>query len=72
MEAAGIANERLLTIGPPKEDGSYTVITPNTLLIGRSNIVPPDDAELGEQLSFNDRYRVIVQVTGAFSSKWVT
>ena len=70
MEAAGIANERPLTIGPPREDGTYPVITPNTLLLGRSSIVPPDDTELGEDMPYRDRYKVITQVTEAFWSKW--
>ena len=72
MEAAGIANERPLTLGPPREDGTFPIITPHTLLLGRSDILPPDDVELGESLSYSDRYRIITQVTAAFWSKWAT
>ena len=70
MESASIANERPLALGSPREDGTYPIITPNTLLIGRSNVAPPDNVELGESLPVRDRYRIITQVTQAFWNMW--
>ena len=72
FEAASIANERPLSVSGPKEDGSYTIITPNNLLIGRSTVSLPDDTALCEDLSYKDRYHIINSVTKAFWNLWAT
>ena len=46
MEAANICNERPLGLSRPRADGTYNVLTPNSLLLGRSVNGLPDDTEL--------------------------
>ena len=46
MEAANICNERPLGLSKPRADGTYDVLTPNNLLLGRSVNILPDDTEL--------------------------
>ena len=43
FEAASMANEVPLSIGAPRADGTFPVITPNNLLIGRLGICLPED-----------------------------
>ena len=70
METANICNERPLGISSPRDDGSYNILTPNSLLIGRSINVLPDDAELSNDLGVTDRYRIVNHVTTTFWQKW--
>ena len=46
MEVSNICNERPIGLSKPREDGTYTVLTPNHLLLGRSSNVLPDDSGL--------------------------
>ena len=48
FECANICNERPIGMSKPREDGSYSLITPNQLLHGRSMNILPDDAQLAE------------------------
>ena len=70
MEIANICNERPIGLSQPRDDSSYTVLTPNHLLLGRSGNVLPDDAELAEDLPGPSRYRLINVVTTTFWKKW--
>ena len=70
MEICNICNERPIGLSKPREDGSYTVLTPNHLLLGRSGNVLPDDAELAEDLPGPARYRLVNLVTTLFWQKW--
>ena len=70
QEIANICNERPVGLSKPRADGSYTVLTPNHLLLGRSSNVLPDDAKLAEDLPMPSRYRLINFVTTSFWQKW--
>ena len=72
MEISNICNERPIGLSQPRDDGSYTVLTPNHLLLGRSGNVLPDDAELAESLPGPSRYRLVNFVTTAFWKKWTS
>ena len=72
MEVANICNERPIGLSKPRDDGSYTVLTPNHLLLGRSSNILPDDAELAEDLPGPSRYRLINSVTTMFWNKWTS
>ena len=72
FETANICNERPLGLSKPREDGSYVVITPNQLLLGRSQNVLPDDASIADSLPISARYRLVNHVTSVFWRKWST
>ena len=72
FEAANLCNERPVGIHrTPKVDGSFKVLTPNCLILGRSLNVVPDDTNLGNHLKKSDRFELIQQVTSDFWSRWV-
>ena len=70
FETASICNERPICLTKPREDGSYDLITPNNLLIGRSCNVLPDDATVVEDLPIASRYRLVHHITSMFWKKW--
>ena len=70
MEISNICNERPIGLSKPHTDSSYTVLTPNHLLMGRSSNILPDDAQLSEDLPYACRYRLINHVTTIFWNKW--
>ena len=70
FECANICNERPMGLSKPREDGSYSLITPNQLIHGRSPHGLPDDVELADQLPVASRYRIIQHVTTSFWSRW--
>ena len=70
MEISNICNERPIGLSKPRADGTYTVITPNQLLLGRSSNILPDDTELAEELPGPSRYRLVHYVTSTFWTKW--
>ena len=72
MEVANICNERPIGLSKPREDGTYNVITPNQLLLGRSTNILPDDTELVEDLPMKSRYRLVHHVTSAFWKSWAS
>ena len=72
FETANICNERPLGLSKPREDGSYVVITPNQLLLGRSQNILPDDAGIADSLPISARYRLVNHVTNVFWRKWST
>ena len=74
MQIANICNERPITIDTvkPRDDGTYPIITPNHLMMGRSGKRLPDDTELSESLPMKERYRLINHVTTAFWQRWST
>ena len=67
---ANICNERPLGLSKPREDGSYTLITPNQLLMGRSLNSFPDDSGLAQSLPMKARYRLVNHVTNMFWQRW--
>ena len=70
-ECANLTNERPIGVNKtPKADGSFRVLTPNCLLMGRSLNTVPDDTELASHLRPSDRYQLIHHVTSAFWSRW--
>ena len=54
----------------PRADGSYPVLTPNCLMMGRSTNAVPDDASLAANLKRGDRYQLIQQVMAEFWQQW--
>ena len=71
FEVANICNERPLGVNlKPREDGSYSLITPNDLMIGRSGNKVPDDTKLVEDRPMNCRYRKVHHVSTVFWEKW--
>ena len=71
FEVANLSNERPIGLmKTPREDGTFKVITPNTLLMGRSKNSVPDDANLGDHMKKSDRYELIQQVTSDFWVRW--
>ena len=71
FEIANLSNERPIGVAKtPREDGSFRVLTPNCLLMGRSSNAVPDDACLASHMKKSDRYQLIHQVTSHFWSLW--
>ena len=70
MEIANICNERPIGLSKSREDGAYSFITPNNLLMGRSSNVLPDDTELADTLPVTKRYRLVQHVTKIFWNQW--
>ena len=70
IEIANICNERPIGLSKPREDGLYTLTTPNHLLLGRSNNVLPDDSEMVTSLPISARYRLVNHITTMFWQKW--
>ena len=71
FECANLVNERPLgVLKTPREDGTFKVLTPNSLLIGRSLGTVPDDISLRSHLKKSDRYELIQQATSEFWSHW--
>ena len=70
MEVANMCNERPIGLSPPRSDGSYTLITPNHLLMGRSTSVLPDDTQLASEMPMKSRYRMINHLTTSFWKMW--
>ena len=54
----------------PKTDGTFEVITPNGLLIGRSKNSVPNDVHIAANLKRGDRYQLVQQVTSQFWELW--
>ena len=72
MEVANICNERPIGLSKPREDGSFSLITPNHLLLGRSCNILPDDTELAMDLPMTARYRLVNHVTSMFWKSWAS
>ena len=70
FETANMCNERPLGLSQPREDGTYDLITPNNLLLGRSQNILPDDAGLSDSLPVSSRYRLVRHVTTVFWQQW--
>ena len=70
FEESNICNERPISLSLPRSDGTYTIITPNQLLLGRSFNQLPDDLELVESLPISARYRLVNHVTTEFWKRW--
>ena len=72
FEAANLSNERPIgVIKTPSADGNFHVLTPNSLLLGRSKNSVPDDTELSLQLKRSDRYQLVQTITSDFWNRWV-
>ena len=69
-EISNNCNERPIGLSKPRADGSYVTITPNQLLLGRSNAILPDDAQLASDMPVTHRYRLVNHVTTAFWKSW--
>ena len=71
FEAANLCNERPIGVHKvPKADGTFQVLTPNCLIMGRSLNKVPDDSNLASHLKKSDRYQIIQQVTADFWKRW--
>ena len=70
MEISNICNERPLGLSKPRDDGSYVLLTPNQLLMGRSHNILPDDAVLIEDMPITSRYRLVRHITSSFWDRW--
>jgi hypothetical protein len=70
FEAANICNERPISLTEPRADGTYELITPNQLLLGRSVNALPDDTSMVESMNMKARYRLIHHVTTNFWKRW--
>ena len=70
MEVANMCNERPIGLSKPRADGSYVLVTPNQLLLGRSSSVLPDDAQLASDMPVASRYRLVNHVTTSFWGMW--
>ena len=65
-----MCNERSLGLSKAREDGSYVLITPNQLLLGRSSNIVPDDTDIAESLPITLCYRLVKHVTDSFWHQW--
>ena len=73
FEAANLSNERPVgIIKKPAEDGSYQVLTPNCLIMGRATNAAIDDMGLTSNLKSSDRYYLVQQVTKEFWQRWAS
>ena len=72
MEVSNICNERPLGGVKPRDDGTYTVVTPNQLLTGWSGNSLPDSSSVVEKLPMNSRFRAISHVSTSFWERWCT
>ena len=70
FEIANICNERPIGVSKPRSDGSYSLITPNQLLLGRSMNILPDDTEINDNLPMRARYRLVHEITSNFWERW--
>ena len=70
MEIANICNERPIGVSKPRADGSYAIITPNHLLLGRSRNILPDDTPIVENMPMRERYRLVHEITSSFWKQW--
>ena len=72
FEAADLCNQRPIGLNKvPEADGTFKVLTPNCLLMGRATSAAPDDSDLSHHMKKTDRYILIQQVTRAFWSRWM-
>ena len=70
-EVANLSNERPIgLVKVPSADGSFKVLTPNNLLLGRSLAEVPDDTHLETKLKKSERYKLIQHVTAEFWRRW--
>ena len=73
FESANLMNERPIGVQKtPKSDGTFQVLTPNCLLMGRTLNAVPDDANLTLHMKHADRYHLVQQITADFWSRWST
>ena len=70
MEIADLCNERPLGGVLPREDGTFEVVTPNQLLLGRSGNAVPDDSIIVGNLPMTARYRAVSHVSSSFWHRW--
>ena len=73
FEIADQCNNRPISVTGPREDGSWSVLTPNHLMKGRASGRMEDDKDVVAQLkndTSSNRYRVICQVTENFWRRW--
>ena len=71
FEVANLSNDRPIGINKcPEADGRFCVLTPNCLILGRSQHKLPDDANLADHLNHAERYQLVQHVTAEFWSRW--
>ena len=71
FEAANLCNERPLGVNKKVQaDGTYTVLTPNCLLMGRATNGPITDAFLGSKLKHSQRFELVQSITKHFWDRW--
>ena len=70
MEIANMCNERPIGLSQPRADGTYQIITPNQLLLGRSINILPDNTPIVENMPVAARFRLIHHVSTNFWERW--
>ena len=71
FEVANLCNEKPIGVNSsPEADGSFKVLTPNCLTMGRSSNAVPDDTNLAENMKHSERYKLIEQVTADYWKRW--
>ena len=70
MEIANMCNERPIGLSQPRADGTYDIITPNQLLLGRSINALPDNTPIVENMSIRSRFRFVHLVSSNFWKRW--
>ena len=70
FEIANICNELPIGLSKPRSDGSYSLITPNQLLLGRSLNILPDDSDIAAKMPMRARYRRVHEITTNFWNRW--
>ena len=71
FESANLINQRPIGVHrSPKSDGTYRVLTPNCLLMGRTTNSVPDYQDLAMHLKKSERFQLIQQITSDFWARW--
>jgi len=71
FEAANLSNERPIgVIKTPSADGTFHVLTPNSLLLGSSKNSVPDDTQLSLMRKKSDRCQLVQDITSDFWKRW--
>ena len=70
MEIANMCNERPIGLSRPRADGTYEIITPNQLLLGRSINILPDNTPIVENMPVAARFRLVHLISTNFWKRW--
>ena len=71
MEAADMSNDRLISVHKRiPADGSYRILTPNCLLLGRAANKPAQDDGNEDFRKKSERLQLVAEVTQHFWKRW--